>query len=318
VADRPELLEIVARRRPGIQPTILFFAALHHLVLRHSDEDLAAWYPSVVGDDARPADGAGPAFLAFCAAHHDELDELVRTRMVQTNVVRRSTALRFALAVVAQRSSEPVHLVEVGTSAGIHLRQDRFRIRLGDQVSGPADPALELVCEWRGDGPPPDLSIQPTIASATGVDLHPVDARSEEDRRWLRALVWPENLAAAAELEAALRVVADDPPRMLTGDIVDLAPQLDRELDGTRVVFHAATRGHVPPDRRAAFDDAIAALGTGGPLAHVAMETPHRGEPRSASSDPHHVLTLTWRDEPPAALAYVEAHAAWIEPATPP
>jgi hypothetical protein len=71
-----------------------------------------------------------------------------------------------------------------------------------------------------------------------------------------------------------LTSLADDPPRILAGDGIDVCPQLAGQLPRgePRVVFHAATRMHLPVERRAAFDQAIDALGAGGPLYHVWLE----------------------------------------------
>ena len=292
-----------------MHPTVLFFGAVHDIVLRRPDEELAAFFPSVVGDAARPADQAGPAFQAFCATHVDELGLLVRTRMVQTNVVRRAVALRYGLSRAP--SDQPIHLVEVGASAGILLRHDRYRLQLGDRVIGPADAEVHVTADWRSDDPAPDLAAGPTVADVVGVDLNPMDPTSPDDRRWLRALIWPENLERARQLEAALAIVAADPPRLLAGDIADLADGLDAELpEGEpRVVFHSAVRGHVPPDDQPAFDDAVQRLGTSGPLTELSMESPLHDDPQTESDDPHFLLKLD--GEP---LAFVEAHGAWIEP----
>lgn len=53
------------------------------------------------------------------------------------------------------------------------------------------------------------------------------------------------------------------------------------EVAEPRVVFHAATRMHVPADRRTAFDRAIDSVGDHGPLFHVWLEpdhVPHHGD----------------------------------------
>jgi hypothetical protein len=283
-------------------------------VLTHPDEELAAFFPSVV-DDPPPPEGAGPAFRDFCAAHLDDLGTLLRTRMVQTNVVRRGVAMRYGLSQVP--GTDPVHLVEVGASAGILLRHDRYRLQLGDRTVGPDDATVHVTSEWRGAGPAPDIAAGPALAGVLGADLHPMDPTSAEDRRWLRALVWPENHPQAAELEAALAVVAADPPRIVAGDIRDLADQLDAELPPgqPRVAYHSATRGHLPADEQSAFDDAVDRLGTSAPLTVLSVESPHSGDPRSDSDDPHFVLRMRQAGEAGRDLAYVEGHGAWIEPA---
>ena len=280
--DRP-LLELLAQRRPGQQASYLLFGAVHYLLLTGAAHPLGGYYPSLHGAAAADPADAGPALLDFCRAYRDELAGLVRTRLVQTNVVKRAAGLRVALWAVGQRCSQPVHLIEVGASAGIHLHADRYRYVVGGRAFGRPDAAVSIETQWRGPGSPPDLDDVPVIASRTGVDLHPVPVTDPDERLWLRALIWPENRHAADLLTAALESVAADPPVILAGDAIDVCPGLGRSLPSgePRVVFHAATRMHVPEARRAAFDQAIDSIAEDGPLYHVWQE------PRSA---PHHGL----------------------------
>ncbi|HZU77421.1 MAG TPA: DUF2332 domain-containing protein, partial [Dehalococcoidia bacterium] len=192
-AADPELLAIAAQCRAGQQPTNLFLAAVHFLLLGGASPALAAFYPSVAGAAARNPDGVEPMFRSFCLAHREALAALVSTRLVQTNVVARSAALRLGLAVVARRSERPVTLLEVGCSAGVHLCFDRFEYRIAGRSWGASGSPVQISSEWRGEAPPPDQDRLPALAGRLGVDLNPVDARDPEARRWLRALVWPEN-----------------------------------------------------------------------------------------------------------------------------
>src|SRR5438128_6140416 len=137
VAGNRPLLEMIAARRAGQQPANLFFAALQHLVLRDRDHPLRAFFPSIVGSDARPPNEAGPAMVDFCDQHRDDLARLLRTRLVQTNVVKRAAALRLGLSWIAA-SQNGVHLIEIGASSGIHLLHDRYRYRLNGDEYGDA------------------------------------------------------------------------------------------------------------------------------------------------------------------------------------
>ncbi len=314
VADDPVLLELVATRTPGQHPTVLFFAAVHHLVLSGTEHRLAEAFPSVT-TDVRPPEEATSDFVDFCHTHLDELGRLVRTRLVQTNVVRRASALRLALAAVGEQV-DGVHLVEIGTSAGIHLRHDRYGYVIGGRRSGRADAAVEIVTDWVSTTDVPDLDRQPTVLSATGIDRNPLDPKSDDDRRWLQALVWPENRLQAELLERALVVVADDPPRLLRGNVTERAGALARELPAgePRVVFHAATRGHVPREQLPAFDDAIAGLGEDAPLFVVSLESPRPGDPQPTADGPSFVLRLQEPGAEDRIVALVDAHGAWIEP----
>jgi hypothetical protein len=316
VADDQVLLELMTERIPGQQPTNLFFAALHYLVLSQPDHPLANFFPSVVGAAAEDPVGSRPSFQDFCAVHFDELAALIRTRLVQTNVLKRSAALRLALATIAEQV-EAVHLVEVGSSAGIHLLQDRWRYRLNESaVFGDLGSSVEIETKWRGSAPLPDLDSVPHVIDVLGIDLHPVDLRSAEDRRWLRSLVWPENTGEAHDLEMALDIVAIDPPRLVAGDAIDICERLDTDLARyeARVIFHAATLAHVPPDRREAFADAVAATGRSAPLFVVSLEGARQGEPRLESIDPYHLLTVRRPDGGIHHVAFVEGHGDWIVP----
>jgi len=303
VAGSASLLRIAARGRPGQHPSFLFFGAVHALLLAGIDHDLAAYYPSIAGDVARPPDEAGPALVDFCAQFGAELAALIETRLVQTNVVKRSLPLRLGLAAIGRHVAAPVHLIEIGASAGVLLRFDRYGYALGDRRFGNPRSPVQVVAEWRGGLLVPDLDALPPLAGVTGVDLNPLDARDADDRRWLEALVWPENRSEAALLHRALALVAADPPPIRAGDAIDICPALAAELPPgePRVVFHSMTRMHVAADRLKAFDAAIDVLGRDAPLYRLSLEG--RGE-----------LDLRLPDGSRTQLARVGGRVEWVAP----
>ena len=361
VANNERLVRLAARRRAGQYPTFLFFGAVHALLLSSvranananagADHDLARYYPSIVGAQALPPQGAGPALEAFCAEHEPELAHLIETRLVQTNHVQRSLGLRLGLAAIRRHTTAAVHLVEIGASAGLNLRHDRYGYRVGGGRFGDTASPVQVSAQWLGGSGVPDLDAVPRVLDVTGVDLHPLDAANVDHRRWLEALVWPENRRQAELLSAALDVVVADPPRLLAGDAVDLCPALDAELpaDEPVVVFHSATRIHVPVPRQAAFDAAIADLGRARPLYWLALEDgvissssqpPSDGDADTRADpdadpdvdpnpnphphpNPHQhqrpgrpgpALTLRTPDGKSTTLAVVDGHLAWVDP----
>lgn len=331
VAEDRELLGLLTRRRPGQQASFLLFGAVHYLLLDGAKHPLRAYYPLITSDHptADPGNagaGAGAAFLDFCREYREPLEELIRTRLVQSNVIRRAIALRYALWAIGRRCDGPLHLVEVGTSAGLLMNVDKYRYVIGDRHFGPADSPVALDSQWRGSGtasvpvaapvPVPDLDAVPQIASKVGVDLHPIDLADARERLWLRALMWPEQHAAAALLQAAIEQAREHPLTVIAGDVVDVCPKLVAELPAgePRVVFHAATRMHVPKHRREAFDAAIDSLGASGPLFHVWLEPhdiQHHGYPVDASG----VVAMHGPgDEAATALIRVDGHLHWMSP----
>jgi hypothetical protein len=128
--------------------------------------------------------------------------------------------------------------------------------------------------------------------------------------------MWPEQHAAAQLLQAAIELAREHPLTVIAGDAVDVCAKLARDLPTgePRAVFHAATRMHVPKDRREAFDAAIDSLGASGPLFHVWLEPhdiPHHGYPVAERG----VIAMhAPGDDAATALIRVDGHLHWMEP----
>ncbi|BCJ26039.1 DUF2332 domain-containing protein [Actinocatenispora sera] len=314
VAADDGLLAIAEHCRAGQQPTNLLFAAVHYLLLSEpgTPVPLAGWYRSL-GGTRDPGDPAlTTAFTDFCRANEADLTALVSRRLVQTNVVKRSAALRLGLAAIDEPG--PVTLLEVGASGGIHLAFDAYRCRIGDTEVGPAGSPVRIETTWRS--PRPVSTRIPAIGARLGLDLHPVDLADPAERRWLRALVWPENLAQYELLRAAAELVAARRPRILTGDAITALPRLDAELPADRplVVWHAATRVHVPEERRPAFDAAIGALGRRRRLYTVSLETPDDAAEWYRRYGISYALQVRAGARPARRIAAADGHLTWIEP----
>lgn len=229
---------------------------------------------------------------------------VVLARSTQTNEIGRCAALLPVLSGLPQ----PLALLEVGASAGLCLRMDRYRYDYGVGESlGPSDAAVTLRCELRGDTAPP--SRLPEIAWRAGLDLAPVDISDPDDVRWLETLVWPGQPERLTRLRTALADAAAEPPRVIAGDLrTGLAEHLaDAPPDATRVVLHSAVLAYLPPEDRAGFVRQVAEAGAirigyegEQVLAGVAPTT---GTPSSAF--------LISRDD--RVVARADPHGAWLE-----
>ncbi len=139
-------------------------------------------------------------------------------RSLQTNEPLRCAALLPALSGIAG----PLALLEIGASAGLCLYPDRYsyRYRGGTDIDGadldPDDGVSSVVLESAVTGDPP--LRMPHVVWRAGIDLAPLDARDADDRRFLTSLVWPGEQGRAARIEAALDVVAADPPLLVRAD----------------------------------------------------------------------------------------------------
>ncbi len=226
---------------------------LHFLVRSGAAPDLASCYPPHALPDPEALWRAlrplldDPALLPW-------LDSAP-----QTNEVGRSAVLMSGLMAVAHAFPQPVALLELGASAGLNLLLDRYGYDLGGRAAGDPDSPVQLKPDWQGD-PPPDAAV--TIAWRRGVDLNPVDVRSDGER--LVAYVWPDQQARLARLEAALAIAAVDPPRLDRGDAADWleARLAEPPAPGiTRTVLHSVAFTYFPAEGQARIRAAMAKVG---------------------------------------------------------
>jgi hypothetical protein len=309
-AARPDVLKLVASTRPGQQPSFLLFGAVHYLLLSGVRHPLRSYYASVVGrESARPAhEDAAEMFVDFCSTHAVEIRELTSRRLVQTNSVRRSLALWLAMSRIASLTAGPVHLIEIGASAGLNLLFNRYAYQVGDRVFGDTQSRARVVAELRGTTSLGHVSTVPVVASRQGVDLNPLDLHDPDDRQWLRALVWPDEVERRELLDAAIAIASTDVPRVRELDVTTLEAPIDLGLpEGeVRVLFHSATRMHVPVALHERFDRGVDLLGAGGPAYVITMEPTEW----SASG----VLRVRRPDGTDHAVAELDGHVTWIKP----
>lgn len=249
VATDPEVMALVSTTDLDKQLPNLLFGAVHMLLLEGVQHPLRAYYPNLTADSQPPQD-AYPHFRDFCLQHAAQIRPIVETRFAQINEVNRCTVLLPALSLVGQRANgQPLALLEVGASGGLLLLWDHYRYNYSGEQVGPADSAVELVCELRGDQRPP-IDIWPAVAGRLGMDIHPVDLNNPEDAFWLRALTWPGHAHRAQRLEHAIAVTQGKLPPVLQGDartdIIQLAADLP--ADAPLVVFYSALLSSVHAD----------------------------------------------------------------------
>ena len=199
----------------------------------------------------------------FVLQHADAVVAECGRRSLQTN-----EPLRLApLLPVLSEIDGPIALLEIGAAAGLCLYPDRYSYRFRDEggtVRRALDPAhgrSEVVLESRVSGPLPPLRL-PDVVWRAGVDLAPLDAADEHDRRWLRSLVWPGETGRADRIDAALRIAAADPPLLVEGDAVDRLERLAARApaDATLVVTTPGVLVHIPRAARNVLVERISAL----------------------------------------------------------
>jgi len=305
IVGSPELLKLAAS---SSEPQAnLLLAAIHAELLRDGDDELAAYYPTAGGDRA-PDDGLRPALERFCERRRARLESTLATRYTQTNETSRCSALLPAFASVAD--GRPLAQIEIGASAGLNGLWDHYAYDYDGRAAGEADSPLRLACELIGPNVPP-LDPPPVVWRA-GIDRSPVDLRDEDDVRWLRACLWPDQAARHARLEAALQVAREHGPvEVRRGDALELLPGVidAAPADALVCVFHTATliyfgEEKVAELRRLLAERDVVWIGGEapsvlagediGPTPHFVMTAGRGGELRQVGHMGHHGGWLEW------------------------
>jgi hypothetical protein len=314
-ADDIEAGGIVARLTdgwPGSPRTaavsLRLAGALHAAVLTARDPALAAEYPQARADWSM--DAVWPLAEAFL--RRDE--PWVRDFMLsppQTNETARSTGLACGFLWLAEKVPQPLHMLELGASAGLNLNWDRFAYAHPpwgrEGVAGPLMPTriTGAAPGWR------DIAI----SSRAACDQNPLDPSDPHDQLRLRAYIWPDQAARLQRLDAALALAQQLGVRVEKADAADwVNARLAGDLpDGTTVIYHSVFLQYPPREVREAIDAAMETAGRRTTalqqLARVSFE------PESVVGGPHgsarYVLHVTrWVDgqRSEATLAAVDPH----------
>lgn len=246
---------------------------LHHSVLTGEAADLAAAYPA--SDPGWMMETIWPLARDWL----DRTEEAARaflTSPPQTNETRRSIAMLPGFLSAAARFPGPMHLLELGASAGLNQNWDRFEYRAaGWQRTGASDVVIDT--EWRGP-PPEHLDASLTIASRAACDQNPVDVADPAAAIRLKSYAWPDQPARLQRLDAAIALARE------TGVIVEKTDAADwlraklaaRPETGLTLIYHSVFLQYPPAETRRALIDMIEAEGATAtearPLAWVCLE----------------------------------------------
>src|SRR5690625_2227032 len=92
IAEDEELLELSAFAQKGQPIPNMLFGAVHYLLLQGKTHELREYYPSIV-EHPKKLEHAFLAFKDFCQNEQKEIIEILQTKLVQTNEVRRCAYL---------------------------------------------------------------------------------------------------------------------------------------------------------------------------------------------------------------------------------
>ena len=257
-----------------------FMGAVHRLVLDDTLPELARHYPSTGGE--------GDASATWPVFRQGLVDERAKLRTLlgagcQTNEVGRSAALMGGFLEVAHRTHLPLRILEIGASAGLNLRWDRYRYESTEGAWGDASSAVRFVHSFEI---PPPMNRSAEVVERKGCDLQPLDPTSQQDALTLRSFIWADQLGRLALLDGAIEIAGDMPVEIERTDAAAfLERELARRVDGVAtVVYHSVFMQYVEDPARRRIGAAISAakrIATArAPVFHLSMEPGTKTEAR--------------------------------------
>lgn len=316
VAEDSALLDLCSQIGVGQPAPNILYASVHDLLLDDSEaspeaEALSVFYPAIT---ARPIPDHSPweAFREFCLTHADQLESNLRTGRTQTCVVHRCATVLPALATLPRirAANGRVALLEIGPSAGLNLRLDRYRYDYGNGVVwGEPSATPLLVCETRGDLAPPMPGVLDVVARR-GLDLNRIDLDDPKEIRWLRALIWPEHAERARVMNEALAHATAVSVEIEEGDATrEIGAHIERlPADAPRVLFATHVFYQIPREGRLCILDGIAQASCEQPVDLILMDGTGEGDSR-----------IDWvsfeegEQKDQLTLARADSHGRWID-----
>jgi hypothetical protein len=313
LADSPLACDLLREARPEQRNPMLVLAALHYAALTE-DRELSPLYAHLEAHSPEE-------FASKVTAVLERRPELVRDqlhRATQTNEPGRSAVLAAVLGELSGRGVSDVHLIDVGTSMGLNLYPDYYRINDDDQDG--------VVLEMEDLNKNITISSLPRIHQRIGIDLNPLDPANADDVLWLKACLWPEQPERTLRFEQVLEEMVLWPSATrLRGSAVEL---IDEALDlctpdAMPVIFHSWVAAYFSPEDQVRWREKIMGHVRSRAL-WVYFEHPWgvKGlEPPETTNEPPRAgatqIVVCEFDDDPAHWGWAHPHGRWVS-LTPP
>ncbi|MCA1009128.1 DUF2332 domain-containing protein [Halobacillus halophilus] len=249
IAEDEDILKLSEKANKGQPVPNLLFGAVHYLLLQGKPHKLNHFYRSITEQPENP-ENVFPYFKNFCRMYSKEIESLLKTKLVQTNEVRRCAYLYPVFCEIYRLTKKPLAMIELGTSAGLQLLWDQYSYAYGgEEVYGNRQSSLLLSSEVRTSSTPFLLKTSPPAGKRIGVDLNVSDLSNQEEYLWLKALIWPEHNERRLLFEKAALHYAENPPQLVEGDAVELVPELAAIVSEseTLCIFHTHVANQFSP-----------------------------------------------------------------------
>lgn len=271
IANDLDLLKLAAHSKPGQPEPNLLLGAVHYLLLSGREHELIAYYPSIVVEPMESSISI-KYFKDFCMQYEYEIIQLLESKLVQTNEVRRCSYLYPSFCHIYQITKKPITLIEIGTSAGLQLLWDKYSYSYkSNQKYGSKQSTLEIRAEVRGNRLPLLLEYSPPVNRRIGLDLHVNNLNDPEDYLWLKALIWPEHKERNLYFEKAAHCLKSQPLELIEGDGIAILPDIVPSVsqDSTICIFHTHVANQISAEAKKRLSEQVRLIGTKRDVFHL-------------------------------------------------
>ena len=203
IANDDDVCAIASFTRTGQPIPNIFLGAIQYLLLKNRDHELAQFYPTITkveNKDQIPFD----LFKKFCLANETAIKQIIAERIVQTNVLNRCTYLYPIFSGIINKERKAATLIDIGTSAGLTLNFDKYEYWYNDKKAFGASAVKNYANIIESDSP----ELKPITEKITkiGIDQNLIDPTNEDEKLWLKALIWADHIDRFVYMDEALKL----------------------------------------------------------------------------------------------------------------
>ncbi|MFC7393359.1 DUF2332 domain-containing protein [Scopulibacillus cellulosilyticus] len=271
ISEDGEIIELCSEAQNGQPVPNLLLGAVHYLLLKGKEHTLKEYYPSIA-KEPKNMEGSFVHFKDFCNIYRDEIVSILKSKIVQTNEVRRCAYLYPIFCLIYSKVKKPLSLIEIGTSAGLQLLWDKYSYSYGtNKIYGDRNSSVLINSKIKGHNAPSFLYKYPPVASKVGLDLHISDLRNSEDYLWLKSLIWPEHKERLDLFERAAKVFRENPVDLIEGDGVTLLTDVVEKSpkDTAIIVFHTHVANQIPESLKYELIEKLKKIGSKRDVFHI-------------------------------------------------
>lgn len=287
--------------------------ALHYAVLSGRSDELASVYPRGLDWDMQEV---WPVARGWLAANITAVRAFIQSPP-QTNETRRSIILLPGFLRLAARFNQPIHLLELGASAGLNQNWDKFNYETASW-SRKGDSDVTIRTDWRA--PVPDhLDADLNIVSRAACDLNPLDMSDPEQVLRLKCYTWADQPDRLDRLDAAIRLAQRNQTKVDTAEALEWLTQklASRPKTGLTVIYHSVFLIYPPREVIAEIMQTIEEVGAqateNAPLAWLCYESEalfggNRASPKMRAR------LQTWPSGDVDTYAESDGHVTYVDP----